>query len=161
VPALGGPERKLATTHSQWPPATPISWSPDGKDLAFVDFTLAGYSAPLFLLSLDTLERRRVATGCPLVQAQAFSPSGDTLAYVCDEDLARVSLNLFSLNEGKSTRIFAGPITIASVAWSRDGKRLIFAFDFSFMHGGAGELWQVAPVPGGVPEKVSIGHDVE
>ena len=58
VPALGGPERKLASTNNSvlFPPWATISWSPDGKQLAFADHfpvgrvlntafpTLAGYA---------------------------------------------------------------------------------------------------------------------
>ncbi len=37
VPALGGPERKLRSTHIRFRGSTPISWSPDGKRLAYQD----------------------------------------------------------------------------------------------------------------------------
>ena len=77
VPALGGPERKLASTNDSldWFPYAAISWSPDGKQLAFVDeVPLVGYSTKLFLLSLDTLERKQMDTGCEFVFEPGFSP---------------------------------------------------------------------------------------
>jgi DNA-binding winged helix-turn-helix (wHTH) protein len=37
VPALGGPERKLRSTRVPYAVAAPISWSPDGKWIAFGD----------------------------------------------------------------------------------------------------------------------------
>src|SRR5579862_2716955 len=68
VPALGGPERKLASTNNWnaiWAADAALSWSPDGKQLAFTDhFPLVGYSTQIFLLSLDTLQRKRVETDC-------------------------------------------------------------------------------------------------
>jgi Tol biopolymer transport system component len=37
VPALGGPERKLIATHTPYNVAAPLSWSPDGKWIAYSD----------------------------------------------------------------------------------------------------------------------------
>ena len=56
VPAAGGPERKVATkSMGSW--LNDISWSPDGKRLAFTDDAPASprRTQLVFLLSLDTL----------------------------------------------------------------------------------------------------------
>ena len=37
IPALGGPERKLHATHTPYNAAAPLSWSPDGKWIAYAD----------------------------------------------------------------------------------------------------------------------------
>ncbi len=58
VPALGGPERKLEAIHCP-PFRCSLDWSADGKFLAFPDQTSADRFG-IFLLSVETLERRRL-----------------------------------------------------------------------------------------------------
>ncbi len=162
VPALGGPEEKIASTRTLWPPAAPISWSPDGKQLAFVDPPeVSGDSQSLFLLSLSTFERTPAVTGCPRVYTAAFSPDGASLVFVCEEDYGRYSLKLLSLQKGTNQVLFRGPTGIVGVGWSGDGKRVVFSRDYSLTRGGTGELWQIATEPGSQPEKIPLGHDVD
>ena len=114
VPALGGPERKLSSTLPVFRPLMAvISWSPDGKQLAFVDHrpSALGTLPQLFLLSIDTLERKAVETGCSRVIEPGFAPVGDALAYICIEDDGYFSLNLRELRGGKSTRLFGWTAT--------------------------------------------------
>jgi len=155
VPALGGPERKLASTNKSaaWPPYAAISWSPDGKQLAFVD-------RHLFLLSLDTLERKQITTGCEDAREPGFSPFGDSLVYVCIRDEGDLSLNLLELRGGKNQRLFDRPQGIQGPTWTRDGERIIFSSGSSLIPFGGGELWQIMPGRTESPEKVPVGHDV-
>ena len=110
VPALGGPERKLASTNNWnalWAADAALSWSPDGKQLAFVDHSPSvGYSTQIFVLSLDTLERKRMETGCDWTFGPGFSPLGNSLAYLCLRDDGDYSLNLRDLREGKNQATF-------------------------------------------------------
>jgi Tol biopolymer transport system component/DNA-binding winged helix-turn-helix (wHTH) protein len=164
VPALGGPERKLASTNNPllWHPWATISWSPDGKQLAFADrVPLVGYSTQLFLLSLDTLERKQITTDCNWALEPSFSPFGDSLVYVCIRgDEAALSLNLLELRGGKNQRLFGGSQGIAGPTWTRDGARIIFSTGSSLTPFGGGELWQITPGRTESPEKVPVGHDV-
>jgi Tol biopolymer transport system component/DNA-binding winged helix-turn-helix (wHTH) protein len=153
VPALGGPERKLASTNTHDPA---ISWSPDGKQLAFSDhFPLVGALIQLFLLSLDTLERKQVDTGCEYVIEPSFSPRGDSLAYTCIQDDGHFSLNLRDLRAGKNTRLLGGPQRICGITWTRDGARIIFSYATSDT---GGDLWQITP-DHTESEKMPFGHD--
>ena len=163
VPALGGPERKLASTNNSvlLPPWATISWSPDGKQLAFADrFPFVGYSTQLFLLSLDTLERKQIATGCEYALEPGFSPFGDSLVYLCIRDDADFSLNLLELRGGKNQRLFGGPQGIQGPTWTRDGARIIFSTGSSCNPLAGGELWQITPGRTESPEKVPGLHDV-
>src|SRR6185295_1958006 len=88
VPSLGGPERKLysATSgfFSLYEYGNSLSWSPDGKYLAFSAKDSPGEPNCIFLLALDSLEKRRVtspATGLLGDSTPAFSPDGKTLAF--------------------------------------------------------------------------------
>jgi Tol biopolymer transport system component/DNA-binding winged helix-turn-helix (wHTH) protein len=165
VPALGGPGRKLASTNNfaLWAADAPLSWSPDGKQLAFVDhYPLIGYAAQIFLLSLDTLDRKRMETGCDWTFGPAFSPLGDSLAYLCLRDDGDFSLNLRGLREGKNKLLFGGPQKIQGPTWTRDGARIIFSYGSGFapFAGAGGDLWQVTPGRTESPQKVPVGHDV-
>ena len=164
VPALGGPERKLASTNNfaLWAPNAALSWSPDGKQLAFADGSpSAGYSTQIFLLSLDTLERKRMETGCDWTFRPGFSPLGDSLVYICLRDDGDYSLNLLDLREGKNKRLFAGLLRIRDPTWTRDGTRIIFSYGSGATPfvGAGGNLWQIPPGRTESPEKMPFGHD--
>src|SRR5262249_52069772 len=58
IPALGGPERKLADATFWYEPFMQISWSPDSKSLAYWSTGESG--SHIFLLPLDTLRPRMV-----------------------------------------------------------------------------------------------------
>ena len=163
VPALGGPERKLASTNNPLlgRPGATISWSPDGKQLAFADFSpFVSHSPQLFLLSLDTLERKQIATGCEYALEPGFSPRGDSLAYLCIRDDGDFSLNLLELQGGKNQRLFDGPQGIEGPTWTPDGERIIFSTSSPYTRFASGELWQITPGRTESPEKVPVGHDV-
>jgi Tol biopolymer transport system component/DNA-binding winged helix-turn-helix (wHTH) protein len=164
VPALGGPERKLASTikSALWTPDAALSWSPDGRQLAFTGHShLAGYSSQIFLLSLDTLERKRLGTDCGWAFGPDFSPLGDSLAYLCLRDDGDISLNLLSLRDGKNRRLFAGAQRIQGPTWTRDGERIIFSYGSGKtpFAGAGGNLWQIIPGRTESPDKMAFGHD--
>jgi Tol biopolymer transport system component/DNA-binding winged helix-turn-helix (wHTH) protein len=163
VPALGGPERKLTSTLAIFRPRMAvISWSQDGKQLAFVDHppSALGTFPQLFLLSLDTLERKPVETGCSRVIEPGFAPVGEALAYICIEDDGYFSLNSRELRAGKSTRLFGGLQRIGGTTWTRDGRHIIFSYNFSSYNAMAGgDLWQFTPGTTRPLEKIPVGHD--
>jgi hypothetical protein len=61
VPAMGGPERKLRSTRIPYAGPASISWSPNGKLIAFVDLAPPADSVRLHLLSLETLESKQIS----------------------------------------------------------------------------------------------------
>jgi Tol biopolymer transport system component/DNA-binding winged helix-turn-helix (wHTH) protein len=93
VPALGGPERKLLSTRTpstnfnwfSWHNFTLISWSPDGKWIAFADVPPGEEQARIYLLSMETLETKQVpmSSKCSSAGLPAFSHNGEYLAYWC------------------------------------------------------------------------------
>jgi|SRR5438128_385020 len=92
IPALGGAERRVRKTlweeqefYQIMRSAGLLSWSPDGKLLAFSDRASRNEPAySIFLLSLDSLEVRRLTS--PLRSwgdfNPEFSPDGQTLAFL-------------------------------------------------------------------------------
>ena len=91
IPALGGAERRLredslggTRVHTKsFRNADRLSWSPDGKVLAFSDHAARDEQPPFLLLSLDSLEVRRLSSPLRSRDASnpAFSPDGRTLAF--------------------------------------------------------------------------------
>src|SRR5437762_7718933 len=132
VPALGGPERKLRSTRmpGTWGPwgMSMISWSPDGKWIAFNN--VAGDEhAMMSLLSTETLESERLPNGANcLEQGQpAFSHSGDHLAYWCYRTSGEAGLYSLPLPDGKPKMI--GPFRFfpQGLTWSADDGKLIYS----------------------------------
>jgi dipeptidyl aminopeptidase/acylaminoacyl peptidase len=82
VPALGGPARRLALCRGH---SHGVSWSPDESFLAIADKDAPDEPTGIFLLSLETGERRRVTRPPPGHLGDSvprFSPDGQTLAFV-------------------------------------------------------------------------------
>jgi serine/threonine protein kinase len=133
VPAEGGAERKLRSTH---PPfgisiasSMSISWSGDGKSIAFADSPVSGGHRRLQLLSLETLESKQIEHNdkCQEEEEPGFSHDGKQLAYVCVTDLRHFGLSVATA-DGLSPRVikeFSGGVN--ALAWNRENKKLIFS----------------------------------
>ena len=128
-----------------------LSWSPDGKLLAFSDRASRGEPASIFLLSLDSLEVRRLTS--PLRSRgdfnPEFSPDGQTLAFV------RVSQGI-----SQSTR-FRFPeernnvlSRIIDRSWVLRGLLTVAKLVFANGYG----LWKIS-LRGGEPERLQFGQD--
>jgi Tol biopolymer transport system component len=155
IPATGGPERLVATAHfGRWG-GNEISWSPDGKQLAFTDHPAASPigTEVLFLLSLDTLERKAVKTDCRTAATPSFSPHGDVLAWVCVDTWSSASLHISRMSDGHSERLLQGFDGIHGIAWSEDGLRIVFSSPWN------GDLWQTSVSRPDYAEKLPFGHD--
>ena len=154
VPAAGGPERKLLDLRDDryyW-----LAWSPDGKYLAFVDRPSKQEPNVLSLLSLDTLARRSLPSSRSPggVLRFAFSPDGQTLAYIAGGD-DKVHVRLLSLSDESTRSVYSQKEWIGSLAWTTDG----LALALSLNQQGVRRLIRV-PISGGKPEPLSIaGQD--
>jgi Tol biopolymer transport system component/DNA-binding winged helix-turn-helix (wHTH) protein len=124
VPALGGPEQKLRSTRELW---NAISWSPDGKWIAFTDVAPEENRKRIYLLSTETLATRRIPidSTCVSEELPAFSHNGEYLAYGCYRSSNDAALYSFSLPDGKPKMI--GPFLAepSGLTWSGDDTRLI------------------------------------
>jgi len=152
VPALGGPERKVGEVISG------LDWSPDGKYLVVTDASTPEESAGLFLLSVEIGEKRRLTS--PPAQSMpdmvpAFSPDGHTIAFIRVVSSGVYEIHLVPSAGGAVRRLTFDNRRIESLAWSADGREIIFTSD----RGGALNLWRVR-VSGGAPERiVAVGGE--
>jgi Tol biopolymer transport system component/DNA-binding winged helix-turn-helix (wHTH) protein len=161
VPALGGPERKLRATRlpGTWGPISIISWSPDGKWIAFSNVP-ADEHARMSLLSTETLGTRRIPNGANCLEPvqPAFSHSGDHLAYCCLRTEYEGEAGLYSLPlpDGKPKMI--GPFWADphGLTWSADDKKLIY----SLWNGSSFQLGEVTVANGSAKRLALEGAEV-
>jgi Tol biopolymer transport system component len=153
APILGGPERKV---HDLTRPlvlcplgVSCLSWSPDGDSLAIVDKTAPEDPQSVFVLSLNTLQLRRLtypSAGQPWGDVcPSFSPDGTKLAFV-RWNTTGSDVFVTSVNGGEPERVTSDMRMIFSVDWTPDGRELVFSSDGSGNPG----IWMV-PVSEGRP----------
>jgi eukaryotic-like serine/threonine-protein kinase len=141
IPALGGPERKLAETsdlHSA--PA----WSPDGKWLVIADRSSSTEPDALFALSVESGEKRRLTI--PPASGRdynpAFSPDGRRLAFVRaalrGSGAFMESADVYVLNlsggvtpKGEPKHLTAAQYT-SRLAFTADGREILFCSGTGF-----------------------------
>jgi len=134
VPALGGSERRLRSTRVPFETAVPISWSPDGKLIAFTDISPGEPLHPrVYLLSVETLESRQIphAPKCVAEGLPTFSHSGEELAYECLHTWDEFDIYSVALSGGTPKLIATHSEFPMGMAWSGDDKRLLFSEGYS------------------------------
>jgi Tol biopolymer transport system component len=145
IPALGGPEQQLAEIAGRpWGldyPYSTLVWTADRRWLVVPDNPGPREPPGLFLLSVDTGEKRRLTsvpagTWEPSVMGwdedPALSPDGRTLAFVRNIDLGVGDVYLLALTEnlqphGQPERLTFENRQIYSPVWTRDGNAILFS----------------------------------
>ncbi len=159
VAALGAAERKLTEVpHARY---YDLDWSPDGRYIAFAERTdpREPYNShrflAIFLLSLDTLEKRQITFPRDPERDQrfAFSPDGTTLAFLRHGE-SRSAILLLPMGGGEPSMIHQQSGWIGHLAWMADGQRLVFTSD----HEGGSKLFRIAAT-GGTPEPLPFAED--
>src|SRR6266852_1622341 len=157
IPALGGAERKVRNTlwddrefhETFW--FGRLSWSPDGKLLAYSDRASPSEDAAIFLLSLDSLEARKLTS--PLRSrgdfSPAFSPDGQTVAFARDSQGAQ-SIYAIPVSGRKEQPLTSDTNQKWGLAWTPDGREIVFAED--------DWLWKIS-LRGGPRERLQFGQD--
>lgn len=139
IPALGGPERKLADATFWYEPFMQMSWSPDSKTLVFWSTSTGSH---IFLLPLDTLRPRMLDPGLPCwdTASPSLSPNGKDLAFVCTSSVAVYAIYEMPISGGSPRHLASMMGYSRGLTWSADGTRIIFSND----SGDGGSLWQVS-----------------
>ncbi len=120
---------KLHATHAPYSLVAPLSWSPDGKWIAYADVEDGKPGDRMFLLNVDTLESHEFPhdPSCNHEGNLTFSHSGRQLAMLCVH--STTSFEYFVTDfQGQSKR----PLTMihefaTDLAWTGDDKYLILA----------------------------------
>ncbi|MBV8819805.1 MAG: serine/threonine-protein kinase, partial [Acidobacteriaceae bacterium] len=140
VRASGGQERKVAEG------GMGVSWSADGKALAVADSPAA--SGAIFLLSLETGERRQITSPHPYFDyLPVFSPDGRWIAFTRDFGFAAREIFVVPARGGAARQLTFDHEPTYGTAWMADSREIVFASN----RGSGGEsLWRVAAT-GGTP----------
>lgn len=149
ISALGGPERRVGTVSSGR-----LDWSPDGKSLVVLDRAADEPFHSMFLLSVESGEKRRLTTppmGGSGDNAPAFSPDGQTIAFTRAVNSGTNDLYLLPAGGGEPKRLTYDNRTIIGLTWTADGRGIVFS---SNRDGGRG-LWRI-PAQGGAPERLEV-----
>jgi len=163
VSALGGAERKVRDTHWEarefyevfWYFGR-LSWSPDGKSLAFSDRPSSNAPTSIYLLSLDTLAVRKLTSpGLPGDYNPAFSPDGRTLAF-SRASQGVTSIYTMAAEGGEERRVISGSQYGWGLAWTADGRDIVFGRAGWLPK--SGWLWKIS-ARGGEPERLQFGQE--
>src|SRR5215469_306352 len=176
IPSLGGAERRVRKTlweeqeyFETLGSAGRLSWSPDGKLLAFSDRPSRDEQASsIFLLSLDSLEARRLTAAERSGQDldPVFSPDGQILAFTKQTRPAG-GIYTVPVSGGEEQRVLSDGKDHWGVAWTTDGRDIVFAtasWPYRIPMAPqnqeitAGWLWKI-PLRGGEPERLLFGQE--
>jgi len=171
VPALGGPEHKVAETTARRLSNVPSlfngpAWSPDSKWLVIADKSSATEPYALFLLSIESSEKRRLTT--PPAQSAgdlfpAFSQDGRTLAFIRTIGSAGFASDIYLLDLsgdlapiGPPKQLTFGNRMVGGLAWTPDGQEIVFSSGTLI----AFDLWRIAVSGSGKPRPLaSLGNN--
>ncbi len=166
VPADGGDAKRV--TSGTWslpivfppsPPASPLSWSPDGKTLLITRQETAepgdGDMTTLQMLDVDSGKMRKLTSHTHLESAGVLSPDGSQVAYWYNKDgdaNNQVEIFVAPTSGGDGTDVTRGiDRDIQRAVWMPDGKSLLVGG-----HDGTGtSLWLVSL--DGSAKKLDIG----
>ncbi len=163
IPPLGGPERKVAEIRDAplVPPAPGyLAWCPDSKCLIVTDVQGERKPNALFVLSLDTGEKRQLTNPEPPVFFDAnpvVSPDGDALVFQRYPTGAGVELYWLPLGpgliaSGEPRRLTSAALNAVHPAWMPDGKEVVFS--------SRGSLWKLAVSSASPPTRLPfVGED--
>ena len=165
VPSEGGPERQLIRINGpvyildEFIPA--LSWSPDGKWLAFSEKSSEGSPVRVILMSMDT-QKTKPLTFPPSDSSgdfwPEFSPDSESIAFVRKMRFGANDVWIQAISRSDASRLTHNNyLSCEGPAWTSDGQGVAFA---AAVAGDYPRIWR-AWIGGGAPEPFqSLGRNV-
>jgi eukaryotic-like serine/threonine-protein kinase len=153
ISPLGGGERKVAEVG-----IGQLSWSPDGKTMAYVDRKSPKDPWSIWSISLGTLEKKQITVpdaGCDGDMYPAFSPDGRYLAFARRFEAARSALYLIRLSDGEP-KLVTDQGSPTQSCWTADSRELVFN---TYGRTGENALWRIS-LGGGEPRRIPARGEV-
>jgi Tol biopolymer transport system component/DNA-binding winged helix-turn-helix (wHTH) protein len=148
MPVLGGPPRELVRDID-----TPISFSPDGKQFAFVRIGPTG-GTHLMVANADGTEERVLASR-PTISFcfAAWSPDGKTIA-LAGPDLPSGGSHIWAVSpvDGNMQSVYATQSSIGRALWLPNGRDMLATIRDPAQ--GRGQIWSIS-YPGGEVRRVT------
>ncbi len=139
-----GEQNLLRSKH----PVLSPTWSPDGKNIAYVSFQSG--QPRIYVQELATGKQRRLTQYPGLNSAPAWSPDGRRLAVVLSKD-GNPEIYVIDISGEGLQRLTNNPAIDTEPAWSPDGRQLVFTSD----RGGKQQIYRI-PAIGGRGERVTF-----
>ncbi len=130
-----------------------LSWSPDGRTLVFPGVEEDETPPSLVLLDLETGARRPLTDrgdAHTLDLMPAFSPDGQSVAFVRWVDEASSDVYVVPAAGGEAQRVTEVPAAVAGLTWSPDGHEIVFSSNWTGLY----RLWAVEV--GGQPQRLAV-----
>lgn len=129
-------QRPLTILDSPEPILSP-SWSPDGKQIAYVSFE-SGRPA-IYIQTITTRERQKLASFSGLNGAPSWSPDGSRMALTLSRD-GNPEIYVMDIDSKALTRLTNHYAIDTEPRWMPDGKSLLFTSD----RGGSPQVYQLS-----------------
>lgn len=136
------------TIASSAEPLMSPSWSPDGKRIAYVSFEKK--SAAIYIQTLATGQRERVAEFPGINGAPSWSPDGTRLALTLSKD-GSPDIYVLNLLSRSVTKLSNSRALDTEPVWSPDGGSIVFTSD----RGGKPQLY-IVPSQGGAEKRLTF-----
>ncbi len=165
IPATGGAEERLHVSIAWCGTASyarqfcGLGWSPNGRFLTMVDKESPQAPNSIFLLDIETREKRKLTAPPSGFRdgLSVFSPDGRTLAFqrfpgLPLSDIYVLPLSASGQPQAEPRRITHDNVFIYGLDWTRDSRSIVFASS----RVGVDALWRMAR-SGGTPERLAVG----
>ncbi len=127
------------------------AWSPDGKKISYVTFE--HHAAAIYVQTLATGERTRVAEFAGINGAPSWSPDGSKLAITLSKD-GSPDIYVLDLISRSLNRITNSSAIDTEPTWSPDGRNIVFTSG----RGGKPQLYMVSS-QGGDEQRITFTGD--
>ena len=129
IAPVGGSERLLAAANFFNEPFMQVSWSPDGRQLAYATIESDEDWSHVELLDVAGSGKRLLPkpAGCADAGLPGFSPDARWLAYVCTSSFAVYDVYVTELVTGATRRVASLQGNPQGLAWTPKGDALIVA----------------------------------
>jgi Tol biopolymer transport system component/predicted Ser/Thr protein kinase len=167
IPPLGGPERRLADVRVQEITVDPayLAWCPDSTCVIVTDSGGEGKSDALFVISVETGDKRQLTTPPSAVLADtdpSVAPDGKSLSFLRRTTWASGALHVLPLRNdmtaaGEARHVPLPRLYPDNAAWLSNGEEILFSTAPAV---GGGGLWRVRATGDGSPARLPfVGED--